>query len=46
MPPEEIVVTLRQVEVNSVWPHASLGYRPLAPEAFIPALTAWRKDPA
>ncbi|SFL57743.1 Integrase core domain-containing protein [Methylorubrum salsuginis] len=26
---------------NSVRPHASLGYRPPAPEVFVPAFTAW-----
>src|SRR3712207_1707417 len=26
---------------NSVRPHASLGFRPPAPEVFVPALAAW-----
>ena len=26
---------------NAVRPHASLGYRPPAPEVFVPALAAW-----
>ncbi len=26
---------------NSVRPHASLGYRPPAPELFVPAFAAW-----
>ena len=26
---------------NSVRPHASLGYRPPAPEVFVPAFAAW-----
>ena len=26
---------------NAVRPHASLGYKPPAPEVFVPALVAW-----
>jgi len=26
---------------NSVRPHASLGFRPPAPEVFVPAFAAW-----
>ena len=26
---------------NAVRPHASLGYRPPAPEVFVPAFAAW-----
>ncbi|BCM86722.1 hypothetical protein mvi_51830 [Methylobacterium indicum] len=26
---------------NGMRPHASLGYRPPAPEVFVPALSAW-----
>jgi putative transposase len=46
----EIFYTLREAKVvieswrqhsNSVRPHASLGYRPPAPEVFVPAFTAW-----
>ena len=46
----EIFYTLREAKVvieswrqpsNSVRPHASLGYRPPAPEVFVPALAAW-----
>src|SRR5215208_7161527 len=46
----EIFYTLREAKVvieswrqhsNSVRPHASLGYRPPAPELFVPAFAAW-----
>ena len=46
----EIFYTLREAEVvieswrrhyNGVRPHASLGFRPPAPEVFVPALAAW-----
>ncbi|MCJ2066470.1 IS3 family transposase, partial [Methylobacterium sp. J-088] len=46
----EIFYTLREAQVvieswrrhyNTVRPHASLGYRPPAPEVFMPAFTAW-----
>ena len=46
----EIFYSLREAQVvieswrrhyNSVRPHASLGYRPPAPEVFVPALAAW-----
>jgi transposase InsO family protein len=46
----EIFDTLREAKVvieswrqhsNSVRPHASLGYRPPAPEVFVPAFAAW-----
>ena len=46
----EIFYTLREAEVvieswrrhyNTVRPHASLGFRPPAPEVFVPALSAW-----
>ncbi|MBA9068731.1 hypothetical protein FHR71_002481 [Methylobacterium sp. RAS18] len=30
-----------RLHYNSVRPHASLGYRPPAPEVFVPAFTAW-----
>ena len=26
---------------NTVRPHGALGYRPPAPEVFVPAMTAW-----
>ncbi len=46
----EIFYTLREAQVvieswrrhyNAVRPHASLGYRPPAPEVLIPELAAW-----
>jgi len=46
----EIFYTLREAQIiieswrdhyNTVRPHASLGYRPPAPEVFVPALSAW-----
>jgi putative transposase len=46
----EIFYSLREAEIiieswrrhyNAVRPHASLGYRPPAPEVFIPAFAAW-----
>ena len=46
----EIFYSLREAEIlieswrrhyNTVRPHASLGYRPPAPEVFIPAFAAW-----
>src|SRR5918998_1075179 len=46
----EIFYSLREAQIiieswrrhyNGVRPHASLGYRPPAPEVFVPALAAW-----
>jgi putative transposase len=46
----EIFYSLREAEIvieswrrhyNAVRPHASLGYKPPAPEVFVPALAAW-----
>ena len=46
----EIFYTLREAQIvieswrrhyNAIRPHASLGYRPPAPEVFVPAFTAW-----
>jgi putative transposase len=51
----EIFYSLREAEIiieswrrhdNAVRPHASLGYRPPAPEVFVPALAAWPAAPA
>jgi putative transposase len=36
-----IVIESWRRHYNAVRPHASLGYRPPAPEVFIPALAAW-----
>lgn len=46
----EIFFSLREAEIvieswrrhsNTIRPHASLGYKPPAPEVFVPALAAW-----
>lgn len=36
-----IIIESWRRHYNAVRPHASLGYRPPAPEVFIPALAAW-----
>ncbi len=51
----EIFYSLREAQIlieswrrhyNTVRPHASLGYRPPAPEVFVPGLAAWPAAPA
>jgi len=51
----EIFYSLREAQIvieswrrhyNAVRPHQSLGYRPPAPEVFVPALAAWPSTPA
>jgi hypothetical protein len=37
----KIVIESWRCHYNAVRPHASLGYRPPAPEVLIPALAAW-----
>ena len=37
----QIVIESWRRHYNSVRPHESLGYRPPAPEVFVPALAAW-----
>ena len=46
----EVFYSLREAEIlieswrrhyNAIRPHASLGYRPPAPEVFVPAFAAW-----
>src|SRR6202040_1204258 len=37
----QIVIESWRRHYNTVRPHASLGYRPPAPEVFLPALAAW-----
>jgi putative transposase len=46
----EIFYTLREAQIvieswrrhyNTIRPHASIGYKPPAPEVFVPAFTAW-----
>ena len=50
----EIFYTLQEAKVvieswrrhyNAVRPHASLGYKPPAPEVFVPAFAAWPAAP-
>ena len=47
---EEFFYTLREAQIvieswrrhfNTIRPHASLGYKPPAPEVFVPAFAAW-----
>jgi hypothetical protein len=51
----EIFYTLKEAKIvieswrrhyNAVRPHASLGYKPPAPEVFVPALAAWPSPPS
>ena len=37
----QIVIESWRRHYNTVRPHASLGYRPPAPEVFVPAFAAW-----
>ncbi len=37
----QIVIESWRRHYNAVRPHASLGYRPPAPEVFVPTFTAW-----
>lgn len=37
----QIVIESWRRHYNTVRPHASIGYRPPAPEVFVPAFTAW-----
>ena len=46
----EVFYTLREAQIvieswrrhyNTIRPHASIGYKPPAPEVFVPAFTAW-----
>ena len=50
----EIFYSLREAQImienwrwhyNTVRPHGALGYRPPAPEVFLPAFTAWPAPP-
>ena len=47
---ETVVLRLREAQIvieswrrhyNTIRPHASLGYKPPAPEVFLPAFAAW-----
>ena len=42
----ELVIESWRRHYNTVRPHASLGYKPPAPEVLIPALAAWPAAPA
>ena len=50
----EIFYTLREAQIiidswrrhySAIRPHTSLGYKPPAPEVFVPALSAWPAAP-
>ena len=50
----EIFYSLREAQIiieswrrhyNAIRPHVSLGYRPPAPEVFVPAFAAWPAAP-
>ena len=43
---EVIIIESWRRHDNTVRPHASLGYRPPAPEVFVPAFAAWPAAPA
>ncbi len=42
----QIVIESWRIHYNTKRPHASLGYRPPAPEVFVPAMAAWPTRPA
>ena len=37
----QIIIESWRIHYNTKRPHASLGYRPPAPEVFVPAMAAW-----
>jgi hypothetical protein len=39
--PTSLSMAVGRRHYNAVRPHASLGYKPPAPEVFVPALSAW-----
>ena len=41
----KVVIESWRRHYNSIRPHASLGYRPPAPEVFVPAFAAWPAQP-
>ena len=41
----QIIIESWRRHYNAVRPHQSLGYRPPAPEVFVPALAAWPSTP-
>jgi len=42
----QIIIESWRIHYNTRRPHASLGYRPPAPEVFVPAMAAWPNKPA
>jgi putative transposase len=38
---DQIVIESWRRHYNTIRPHASLGYKPPAPEVFVPAFAAW-----
>jgi putative transposase len=42
----QIIIESWRIHYNTRRPHASLGYRPPAPEVFVPAMAAWPTTPA
>ena len=42
----QIIIENWRIHYNTRRPHASLGYRPPAPEVFVPAMAAWPNKPA
>jgi transposase InsO family protein len=42
----QIIIESWRIHYNTKRPHASLGYRPPAPEVFVPAMAAWPTRPA
>ncbi len=42
----QIIIESWRTHYNTKRPHASLGYRPPAPEVFVPAMAAWPTRPA
>ena len=41
----QIVIESWRRHYNTIRPHASIGYKPPAPEVFVPAFTAWPAEP-
>jgi putative transposase len=42
----QIIIESWRIHYNTKRPHASLGYRPPAPEVFVPAMATWPTRPA
>ena len=41
----QIIIESWRIHYNTKRPHASLGYRPPAPEVFVPAMAPWPTGP-